>query len=376
MGPHDVVSAPVVALARRQVVEVTGGSALDRLFDGDGQPRRRRRGPAAPRPDHAGDRQELAAAGARAVLVDGPIPAGRSGSTSRPRSPRWACRRSAAAARRALADGVPVELGVGAAAFGENAALGAIAPFASTGSRSTGARGRDRRPGRRPRHVGSRPQRGRCGALRHVERLQRRRRRGRRGRRAPRPGAAGPRRVRSARSARRGRAAAGCRRRPRARRPRGRLGRRARGGAPVAALGAITEARPEARGRLVLRNVSRRPLVVALSSRRRRGGGHGRTRPERVVLRPGGSREIEVSVAARVLPAAPGALEGVVRAVVGPGHGCASPGLRRSRSPAAPSSPASRCPGRRSARATRDPPSSRSSPGESTARPSGPRSFR
>ena len=44
-----------------------------------------------------------------------------------------------------------------------------------------------------------------------------------------------------------------------------------------------------------------------------------RTRPERVVLRPGGSREIEVSVAARVLPAAPGALEGVVGAVVGPG---------------------------------------------------------
>ena len=37
------------------------------------------------------------------------------------------------------------------------------------------------------------------------------------------------------------------------------------------------------------------------------------------MLRPGGSREIEVSVAARVLPAAPGALEGVVGAVVGPG---------------------------------------------------------
>ena len=80
----------------------------------------------------------------------------------------------------------------------------------------------------------------------------------------------------------------------------------------------------------MLRNVSRRPLVVALSRGAAAAGVTVRTRPERVVLRPGGSREIEVSVAARVLPAAPGALEGVVGAVVGPGTAahlvCGGPG--------------------------------------------------
>ena len=38
-GPDDVVSAPVVALPRRQVVAVTRGNALDRLFDDDGYSR-------------------------------------------------------------------------------------------------------------------------------------------------------------------------------------------------------------------------------------------------------------------------------------------------------------------------------------------------
>ena len=321
VGPHEVVSAPVVALARRQVVEVTGGSALDRLFDDDGYSRVAGAAVLLPRgPTTPETVRELAAAGARAVLVDGPIPAGSLGSTSRPRSPRWPVvglrgRRSACAGRRRAGRARRRRDGV----RGERGARRDRSVRQHRARARRRRRGRDRCPGRRPRHVGSRPQRGWCGALRHVERLQRSRRRGRGGSSAPRPGAAGPRRLRSARSARRGRAPAGCRRRPRARRPRGCLGRRARGGAPLAALGAITEARPEARGRLVLRNVSRRPLVVALSRGAAAAGVTVRT-TSRACRAPARRLAGDRGVGRRPGAArSPGALEGVVRAVVGPG---------------------------------------------------------
>src|SRR4029079_19181940 len=47
----------------------------------------------------------------------------------------------AAEVRRDLAAGVPVELGVGAAAFGQNPDLGAVAPFSSTGLAFDGSEG-------------------------------------------------------------------------------------------------------------------------------------------------------------------------------------------------------------------------------------------
>ena len=70
---------------------------------------------------------------------------------------------------------------------------------------------------------------------------------------------------------------------------------------------------------MTLRNVSRRVLVVRLLPGAAAAGVKVRTTPARVVLRPGRSASFASSVTARVRPAAPGALEGAVRAVVGPG---------------------------------------------------------
>ena len=322
VGPDDVVSAPVVVLPGRQPVEVTRGSALDRLFDGDGYSRVAGAAVLLPRgPTTPETVRELAGAGARAVLVDGPIPAGSLGIDEPAEVPTVGLSSAAAAAaRRALAAGVPVELGVGAAAFGENAALGAIAPFASTGLAFDGGPGVEVvAPG-----VGlvtSVPGRNEGGAARYGTLS------GSSAAAAVVAGAAAL--LAQARpdldgSGLRGALVAGARRSTAGADP-GLVDAAAASAVelvaepPVAALGAITEARPEARGRVLVRNVSRRVLVVRLSRGAAAAGVTVRARPERVVLRPGASRGIEVSVAARVLPAAPGALEGVVRAVVGPG---------------------------------------------------------
>jgi subtilisin family serine protease len=321
VGPDEVVTAPVVVLPGRQLVEVRRGSALDRLFDGGysrvaGAAVLLPRGPTTPETV-----RELAAAGARAVLVDGPIPAGSLGIDEPAEVPTVGLSSvAAAAARRALTEGVPVELGVGAAAFGENASLGVTAPFASTGLAFDGGPGAEIvAPG-----VGlvtSVPGRNEGGAARYGTLS------GSSAAAAVVAGAAAL--LAQARpdldaSGLRGALAAAARRAgtgadPGLVDPAGASAVELVADPPVAALGAVTEARPEARGRLVLRNVSRRPLVVALSRGAAAAGVTVRARPERVVLQPGRSREIEVSVAARVLPAAPGALEGVVRAVVGRG---------------------------------------------------------
>ena len=77
----------------------------------------------------------------------GRSPPGRSGWTSRSRCRSSASPAVAAEVRRSLAAGVPVELGVGAAAFGANPELGAVAPFSSTGLAFDGARApRSQRP--------------------------------------------------------------------------------------------------------------------------------------------------------------------------------------------------------------------------------------
>jgi hypothetical protein len=88
---------------------------------------------------------------------------------------------------------------------------------------------------------------------------------------------------------------------------------------PVAALPALVGKRRAGVAHVTLRNVSRRVLVVRLQTGAATAGVAVRTRPDRVVLRPGTSKRIAVSIAAKVRPEAPGALRGVVRAVVGPG---------------------------------------------------------
>ena len=135
VGPGAVVEAQVVALPRRQIVAVTRGNALARLFDGAGYSRVAGKAvllPSGPTTPEAV--RELAAAGTRAVLVDGPIPAGSLGLDETVDVPIvGVSARAGEQVRAALAAGVPVELGVGAASLDENEQLGALAPFSSMG---------------------------------------------------------------------------------------------------------------------------------------------------------------------------------------------------------------------------------------------------
>ena len=89
---------------------------------------------------------------------------------------------------------------------------------------------------------------------------------------------------------------------------------------PVAALGALVGKRNETSGRVTLRNVSRRVLVVRLLPGRGHRGRRRCRRPRSASSSgPGGRPSFASRVTAAVRPAAPGALEGAVRAVVGPG---------------------------------------------------------
>src|SRR6187551_984884 len=134
-GPGQVLEAPVVALPRRQVVAVTEGNALDRLFDPQGYSKVA--GTAAllpPGPTTPEVVSELTAAGVRAVLVQGPLPAGSLGLDDPIDVPIVGIPFAAATAlRAALRDGIPASLSVGASAFTENALYRAVAPFSSTG---------------------------------------------------------------------------------------------------------------------------------------------------------------------------------------------------------------------------------------------------
>jgi hypothetical protein len=321
-GPGDVVSARVVALPRRQAVAVTKGNALDRLFDADGYSRVAGGAvllPSGPTtPEAVG---ELAAAGARAVIVDGPIPAGSLGVDEPVQVPVVGVSAAIAAeVRRDLAAGIPVELGVGAAAFGENPDRGTVAPFSSTGLALDGSQGTElAAPG--VALVTSVPGRNEGGTARYGTLS---------GSSAAAAVVAGAAAVLA--EARPDLDAAGLR---------GALvtsAQRQTGGVgpglvspaaasavelvadpPVLALPALVGAKRGSSKTIVLRNVSRRPLAVRLQPGAAAAGVTVSTRPERVVIRPGSDVRVVVSMTARVRPAAPGALEGMLRAVVGPG---------------------------------------------------------
>jgi subtilisin family serine protease len=321
-GPEEVVSAPVVALPRRQAVAVTKGNALDRLFDDDGYSRVAGGAvllPSGPTtPEAVG---ELASAGARAVLVDGPIPAGSLGVDEPVQVPVVGVSASIAAeVRRDLAAGIPVDLGVGAAAFGDNPDLGTVAPFSSTGLALDGSQGTGvAAPG-----VGlvtSVPGRNEGGAARYGTLS------GSSAAAAVVAGAAAL--LAEARpdldasglrgalvtSARRDNAGA----EPGIVSPAAASAVELMAEPPVLGLPALVGKRRGSSASVTLRNVSRRVLVVRLQPGAAAAGVTVRTRPERVVIRPGNRARISVSMKASVRPAAPGALEGVLRAVVGPG---------------------------------------------------------
>ena len=317
--PTGVVTAPVAALPRRQVVAVTEGNALDPLFDDAGYSRVAGTAALLPTgPTTPEVVRELAAAGVRAVLVDGPIPAGSLGVDEPVEVPIVGIpSQTAAEVRAALAGGKPVELAVGAAAFEENPALGAVAAFSSTGlALDGGARPALAAPG-----VGlvtSVPGRSEGGAARYGTIS------GSSAAAAVVAGAAalladarpdldaGALRGALVATARRGVSGAGT----------GFVDLGAASSVelvadpPVAALGALVAAGTPATGSVRLRNVSRRPLVVRLRQGAATTGVRVAMSRERVVLQPGAAVEVAVTVEAAVRPAAPGALAGAVRASV------------------------------------------------------------
>jgi subtilisin family serine protease len=315
--PSGVVRAPVAALPRRQVVAVTEGNALDTLFDDAGYSRVAGAAVLLPTgPTTPEVVRELAAGGVRAVLVDGPIPAGSLGVDEPVEVPIVGVPSSTAAeVRAAIAAGMPVELAAGAAAFDANPELGAVAPFSSTGlALDGGARPMLAAPG-----VGlvtSVPGRGEGGAARY--------------------GTISGSSAAAAVVA--GAAALVADARPDldAGALRGALVATARGGGagigvldveaasavelvadpPIAALGALVAAGTPAKGSVTLRNVSRRALVVRLRRGTATTGVTVTTGRERLVLRPGAAATVAVTVEAAVRPAAPGALRGGLRASV------------------------------------------------------------
>ena len=124
-----------MALTRSTHGVVGAAGGLTRLFDSAGYSRVGGAAVLLPRGTSSPEAvREVVAAGARAVLVDGPLPAGSLGNRRPGRGPDpRPVRRDADAVRAALRDAVPVTLAVGAAAFDANAGRGEAAPFSSEG---------------------------------------------------------------------------------------------------------------------------------------------------------------------------------------------------------------------------------------------------
>ena len=317
--PGGVVSAPVTVLPRRQVVAVTEGNALDRLFDEDGFSRVAGTATLLPTgPTTPELVRELAAAGVRAVLVDGPIPAGSLGVDEPVEVPIVGIPAATAAdVRAALAAGVPVELAVGAAAFEDNPELSSVAPFSSTGlALDGGARPLLAAPG-----VGlvtSVPGRSEGGAARYGTIS---------GSSAAAAVVAGAAALLA--DARPDLDAGALRGALVATSLRGATGSSAGlvdleaasaveliADPPLVALGALRDTRRPAQRKLTLRNVSSRPLAVRLRRGAATTGVRLRTSRARLVLQSGASAQVVISVRPAVAPRAPGALAGTVRATV------------------------------------------------------------
>ncbi len=129
------LSAPVVALTANATAEVGAESGLERLFDSAGYSRVGGRAVLLPRGTSSPEAvREVLTAGALAVLVDGPLPAGSLGTDGPANIPILGVTGEAAdAVRAALRKGVPVTLAVGATSTDPNDGLGAAAPFSSEG---------------------------------------------------------------------------------------------------------------------------------------------------------------------------------------------------------------------------------------------------
>jgi subtilisin family serine protease len=133
--PTTSVSVPVVALARAGPAVVGGPGGFTRLFDRAGFSRVGGAAVLLPRGTSSPEAvREVVEAGARAVLVDGPLPAGSLGTDGPVEVPILGLPTTdAQAVRAALRRAIPVTLAVGAVAFDTNTVPGEAAPFSSEG---------------------------------------------------------------------------------------------------------------------------------------------------------------------------------------------------------------------------------------------------
>ncbi|MDH5334086.1 MAG: S8 family serine peptidase [Thermoleophilia bacterium] len=316
--PGEPVTAPVAALPERQAAVVGGESGLERQFDARGYSAVAGSAallpPGPPTPEAV---RELATAGARAVLVDGPLPAGSLGVDEAFEVPILGLPVGMGeTVRQLLASGRPVELALGATAIEGNPDLAAVAPFSSEGLAFDGSpKPEVAAPG-----VGlatSEPGRGDEGAARY--------------------GTVSGSSAAAAIAA--GAAALVVQARPDldASGLRGVLVASARpipGGSgvaagtidpaaataielvaepPIATLGGRLAEGGEATGSVTVHNVSRRPLAIRVGAGATPSGVTLTAKPAARTLRPGATVEIRLIAAVEARPGAPGALEGVLR---------------------------------------------------------------
>ena len=321
-GPADVLDAPVVALPRRQVVAVTEGNALDRLFDPQGYSRVA--GTAAllpPGPTTPEVVSELTAAGVRAVLVQGPLPAGSLGLDDPIDVPVVGIPVDAAAKlRAALRERIPVSLSVGASAFTENADYRAVAPFSSTGLALDGV-GQPEIGATGVGLVTAVPGRNEGGSARYGTIS------GSSAAAAVVAGAAAL--LADARpdldgGGLRGALVAASRRGAGGSsvgvvNPEGASGVELVADPPSVTLGALLDGPRESHGELTLRNVTRRPLAVRLQAAATPAGVTVEASRRRLAIRPGRSVTVDVTLHAETRPAAPTALGGGFVATAGRG---------------------------------------------------------
>ena len=169
----------MIALAPSAPAVVGAAGGLTRLFDVAGYSRVAGAAVLLPRGTSSPEAvREVVAAGARAVLVDGPLPAGSLGTDGPADVPILGLLSADAnVGPRILRRAIPVAFAVGAAAFDTNDGArrsGAVLVRRARLRRRPQAGGE--RGGHRARHLGPGPERGRRGAVRDPQRLERGRR--------------------------------------------------------------------------------------------------------------------------------------------------------------------------------------------------------
>lgn len=316
VAPDISVSAPVVALARTAQAVVGAAGGLTRLFDKAGYSRVGGAAVLLPRGTTSPEAvREVVVAGARAVLVDGPLPAGSLETDGPVEVPILGLSAiDARAVRAALRRQIPVTLAVGAAAFDANAGRGDAAPFSSEGLAFDGGQ----KPEVSAAGIGlatADPGRNEDGAARYgtisgssaaaaltagaAALLAQAR---------PDLDAAGLKQALVASSRRAGGAAAGTVD------PSGAAAVELVADPPTVGLGVAFAENAEVGRFVTLRNVSRRPLDVTIEPGTADAADIAvDIIPRAARLRPGASVQIAVSATVPLLPRAPAALRGVLR---------------------------------------------------------------